>query len=390
MPRAARVGDEISHTSAFQGLVVGAVAGAVAGALIGVAVIATAGTAVVAIGAAACTGASLGGVIGELIGAERQTPAGAILTGASSVMIGGSPAARAVADVMGCSEHASAPIAQGSATVIIEGFPAARAGDRGICGAIISGGCGAVIIGGGETSTYLEVRSEVPWQAEATLLLLGLIGPGGLMRLAGMGWAAISARLAAGMVTGYAGSMGGQWLGGELFGQGSMGQKLSALGGGFLGAAIPGMGLVNRLSIATRLRRSAEMIRSFYLKKPYPKSNVAVAEVYMSDGSVFGTSSTSKAAGLAPKPLPRSKGGEFEPTRDPVVGRVMDTDAEYKVLSAVANTLDEMSAGGGPQVTRVYLFSERAPCSSCWGVIKQFEKKYGVKVDVLYNLNYPP
>ena len=69
MPAAARVGDPITHTSAFENLVEGALLGAALGAIL----VASGGTAApLMIAAAAAGGASLSGTIGKLWG---QVPA---------------------------------------------------------------------------------------------------------------------------------------------------------------------------------------------------------------------------------------------------------------------------------------------------------------------------
>jgi uncharacterized Zn-binding protein involved in type VI secretion len=65
--------------------------------------------------------------------------------GATTVLIGGSPAAR-VGDMATCVGPPDV-IATGSNTVIIEGKPAARQGDMTAHGGTISQGCPTVIIG---------------------------------------------------------------------------------------------------------------------------------------------------------------------------------------------------------------------------------------------------
>lgn len=121
------------------------------------------------------------------------------------------------------------------------------------------------------------------------------------------------------------------------------------------------------MNLVERLRLEANLIREQYLKKPFPKGNVAIIEVYLSDGTSFGIGATSRAKSPLPKPKARSEGGQFEPIVDPYSGHIMDTDAEYKVLSAIADTLemfyDREVAG------QLYLYTERKPCESCDGVI---------------------
>src|SRR4029079_4065962 len=66
--------------------------------------------------------------------------------GASTVLIGGLPAAR----VNGTAVSAGPPdvIVNGSLTVLIEGLPAARAGDATAHGGTIVSGCASVLLGG--------------------------------------------------------------------------------------------------------------------------------------------------------------------------------------------------------------------------------------------------
>ena len=57
-----------------------------------------------------------------------------------------------------------------------------------------------------------------------------------------------------------------------------------------------------------------------------------------------------------------------------------DVDTEYKIIEDLAARLPETSAAG-----RMRLFTELAPCASCWGVMKQFLATYtNVQLQVLY------
>jgi uncharacterized Zn-binding protein involved in type VI secretion len=66
--------------------------------------------------------------------------------GASTVLIGGLPAAR-VTDIAVCVGPPDA-IVSGSVTVLIEGLPAARVGDATAHGGTIASGCASVLLGG--------------------------------------------------------------------------------------------------------------------------------------------------------------------------------------------------------------------------------------------------
>ncbi|OKH45082.1 hypothetical protein NIES2101_27340 [Calothrix sp. HK-06] len=91
------------------------------------------------------------------------------------------------------------------------------------------------------------------------------------------------------------------------------------------------------------LRTGAALIWERYLGKPVGKSNVAIAELYLEGDVSFCAGATSKGGSKSPIPkIPKSKsvGGQFEPAIDSRTQRVMDTDAEYKVISEIANTLE--------------------------------------------------
>lgn len=131
------------------------------------------------------------------------------------------------------------------------------------------------------------------------------------------------------------------------------------------------------------------MIREIYLKKRFPKGNVAVIEVHLANNISFGTGATSRAKSPTPKPKSKSEGGQFEPIIDSYSNRVMDTDAEYKALSMIADTLDlfdESELRG-----KLYLYTERKPCESCTYILQQFKHKYpNIEIaTVLWDYPYP-
>ncbi|WP_016950113.1 deaminase domain-containing protein [Anabaena sp. PCC 7108] len=138
----------------------------------------------------------------------------------------------------------------------------------------------------------------------------------------------------------------------------------------------------------------AANIRQIYLNKPFPKGNIAIIEVRLEDGKAFGMGATSRANSPAPKPEPKSKGGQFEPTVDSHSRRTtpMDTDAEYKVLSAIAETLEFIYNKDNNRVRgQLYLYTERKPCESCQRVINQFEQKFPeVTINISWTYPYPP
>ncbi len=138
------------------------------------------------------------------------------------------------------------------------------------------------------------------------------------------------------------------------------------------------------------LQARAGDIRSKYLKRPIGTSNVAIADVYLSNNIAFCVEATSKGGSKSPipRPLPKSEGGQFEPSVDSRTGRLMDTDAEYKVFSAIADTL-ELSYDRGVK-GNLYLYSELQPCESCNNVLKQFKEKFpNINIDVFWDYPYP-
>lgn len=139
-----------------------------------------------------------------------------------------------------------------------------------------------------------------------------------------------------------------------------------------------------------RLRSVARQARIDYLNnKPAGKGNVAVLEYR----SYFGKEShlidaTSRAKGSAPLPLRRSAGGHFEPSVDPVSGRVMDTDAEYKAISELARRLS--CAVAERSIGAAYLFTEMQPCHSCANVFEQFQEAFPfVNLAIEFDYRYP-
>ncbi len=122
------------------------------------------------------------------------------------------------------------------------------------------------------------------------------------------------------------------------------------------------------------LRSDANIIREKYLKKPFPKGNVAILEIHLTNNISFCVGATSRAKSPTMKPKSKSERGQFEPIIDSYSNRIMDTDAEYKALSAIADTLDLLAED--KLRGKLYLYSERKPCESCNYVLQQFKNKY--------------
>ncbi|MGA9380442.1 MAG: deaminase domain-containing protein [Phormidium sp.] len=134
------------------------------------------------------------------------------------------------------------------------------------------------------------------------------------------------------------------------------------------------------------------MIREQYLRKPIGKGNVAIAELYLVGNIAFCAGATSRGGRKSPIPdipKPKFEGGQFEPATDSRTQRLMDTDAEYKVLSEIAATLEmfyDLQIEGN-----LYLYTEFQPCESCNSVLRQFEEKFPhIKIKLFWDYPYPP
>ena len=177
MFEAARFGDEISHTGALGGFLLGAALGI---ALVATVAIATftcgLGVALLA-GLAAGLGGSLLTAAGEALGSLFSSPSGTITTASPNVFINSRKAARVEKSIGACDKHPGpVQIAEGSTNVFINGVAAARKGDKLTCGATISGGSNNVFIGGG-TYRYLPVDDEVPeWLRTTVDVLMAIAG----------------------------------------------------------------------------------------------------------------------------------------------------------------------------------------------------------------------
>ncbi|VVO63721.1 putative deoxyribonuclease RhsA [Pseudomonas fluorescens] len=176
MFEAARWGDEIEHTSALGGFLIGAVIG-LAIATAAAFTICTAGLGGILLSIAAGVGASFIPAIGESMGAARSSPAGGIkLEGCSAdVFINNRNAAHATLSQGACDKHpAPVLVAEGSSNVFINNVAAARKGDKLTCGAKISSGSNNVFIGGG-TERYLDVDEEIPGWLRVTVDVLMIV-----------------------------------------------------------------------------------------------------------------------------------------------------------------------------------------------------------------------
>ena len=236
MAQAARLADPIGHSPTMNWLVRGAIIGAAIG-LGAVAIVGTGGLAAVAVvGGLAAGGAGIGEMLSTMSDVAKEVTGAIVGPGSFNVFTNGRPAARAHIDMAMCAKHPPAPlpIATGSSSVFINGQPAARVDDTIGCSAVITSGSGTVYIGGGKEQTdAISPENLVPPLVHAAIFV---VGAGAAVVLAGPVVAV------AGLALGTAGGMAGDWAGGKIFGEGSDGQKWSALGGGLVGGLLGGKG----------------------------------------------------------------------------------------------------------------------------------------------------
>ncbi|KYF69767.1 PAAR domain-containing protein [Sorangium cellulosum] len=241
---AARLGDSIAHSSAWSGLLTGAVVGVAMAATV-VAVVGTGGVAAVFIGAgiaAAGAGGGLAGAyIGELIPGDVK---GTVATGSPDTFFGREhrSAVRAGLDIVACADHGVVRVAQGSATTFVNGKPLARSSEKTECGAILREGIATVIIGGDTAlAPGMAVADEVPPWVKTTLTVVmwggAIVATGGAA--AAVGWGAALAgfggSVAGGAGLGWAGGKVGRHYGGEL------GARIGEVIGGTVGSVAGGM-----------------------------------------------------------------------------------------------------------------------------------------------------
>ncbi|WP_422375682.1 RHS repeat-associated core domain-containing protein [Roseibium sp.] len=253
---AARLMDQISHTSALSGFLGGALLGLAAGVAIVAVTVATGGAALAVVAAAGAAAATTGGgaLVGAALGATFSSPCGTIAPTCSlNVLVNNRPAARAIIDGALCSMHAPGPpkpIATGVERILINTFPAARKDEKITCGAFISSGSKNVKYGGA-SGQFLAVASEVPAWMLTTAKVLAIGGTivavgagaaaayvaGGTCALLGFGAETVGA-FAFGFAGGEVGGYIGEAIGGE---RGRIiGQTLGSFVGGIFGAKLGG------------------------------------------------------------------------------------------------------------------------------------------------------
>ncbi|AVB18210.1 MULTISPECIES: RHS repeat-associated core domain-containing protein [Pseudomonas syringae group] len=177
MFEAARLMDEIDHTSAMTGFVLGAIVGIAAVAYVSLTFV-TCGLGGILLGLAVGLAGNAIASLGESIGAAFSSAAGQIESGSPNVFINGRAAAFAIDSTAVCEKHSPiVKVAEGSSNVFINGKPAARKGDKLTCGAKIGTGSNNVFIGGG-THRYLAVDDEVSATARYVVDILLVVAGG--------------------------------------------------------------------------------------------------------------------------------------------------------------------------------------------------------------------
>ncbi len=180
MFEAARFGDQISHTGALGGFLLGAALGIALVATVAIATFTCGFGVALLAGLAAGIGGSLLTAAGEALGSMFSSPTGTITTASPNVFINSRKAARVEKSIGACDKYPGpVQIAEGSTNVFINSVAAARKGDKLTCGASISSGSDNVIIGGG-TYRYLPVDDEIPeWLRTTVDVLMAVAGAAG-------------------------------------------------------------------------------------------------------------------------------------------------------------------------------------------------------------------
>ncbi|KQV56779.1 MULTISPECIES: GH-E family nuclease [unclassified Caulobacter] len=245
---AARLGDDVAHSQAGLGMLLGVLGGVVAGAVLVGATIATGGAALAVVaavgGAAGLT--SFGGLAGMNIGAAMMgPPTGKFVVGSPNVLINSRPATLTFVSMAVCIKEAGVPIplATGSSTVFINIGMAGREGEKLGCSAVSVKMTSPNVLIGGESAQdpRVEIKPEVPQWAVTALQVLGVAGA-----ILALPFAIATVGVAAtigGAVLGYYGGKYGGEAGralGEALGMSEAGKRAMEAGGQFLGGMIGG------------------------------------------------------------------------------------------------------------------------------------------------------
>ncbi|MGH1558816.1 PAAR domain-containing protein [Caulobacter segnis] len=245
---AARLGDDVAHSQAGLGMLLGVLGGVVAGAVLVGATVATGGAALAVVaavgGAAGLT--SFGGLAGMNIGAAMMgPPTGKFVVGSPNVLVNNRPATMTFISMAVCAKEAGVPIplATGSSTVFINECMAGREGEKLGCSAVSVKMTSPDVFIGGESAQdpRVDIKPEVPEWAVTALQVLGVAGA-----VLALPFAIATVGVAAtigGAVLGYYGAQYGGQAGralGEALGMSEAGKRAMEAGGQFFGGMIGG------------------------------------------------------------------------------------------------------------------------------------------------------
>lgn len=242
---AARVGDEIAHSNAGTGMLLGVLAGAAVGAVLVAATVATGGLALVAAAGAAAGMVSAGGLGGMYIGeASMGPPCGRFTNGSPNVFINGKAALFTAGSFASCDKDSGRiPLATGSSSVFINTGMAGREGEKVGCSAVsVAKVSPNVFIGGDSTQDpRVEIQPEVPAWAVTGLQILGVAGA-----IAALPYSIVALGVAGTIGAGVLGAGGAIGLSaaarpiGEAMGLSEVGIRTLETSAGFLGGMLGG------------------------------------------------------------------------------------------------------------------------------------------------------
>lgn len=240
---AARVDDDIAHSNAGTGMLLGVLAGAAVGAVLIAATVATGGLVLVAAAGAAAGMVSAGGLGGMYIGEASMGPAcGRFVTGSPTVFINGKPALFTAGSFASCSKDSGAiPLATGSSTVFINTGMAGREGEKIGCSAVSIPRVSPNVFIGGESAQDPRVvlQPEVPPWAVTTLKVLGVAGA-----IATLPYSIVALGVAGTIGAGALGAAGAMGMAaaarpiGQALGMSEAGIRSLEVAGGFLGGMV--------------------------------------------------------------------------------------------------------------------------------------------------------
>ncbi len=271
---AARVGDDIAHSNAGTGMLMGVLAGAAVGAVLIAATVATGGLALVAAAGAAAGMVSAGGLGGMYIGEASMGPAcGKFVTGSPNVFINGRPALFTAGSFASCSKDSGAiPLATGSSTVLINTGMAGREGEKVGCSAVSVAQVSPNVFIGGDSvqDPRVAIQPEVPGWAVTTLQVLGVAGAIAALpySIAMLGVAGTIGTSVAGAAGSIALALGSRAIG-DALGLSESTIRSAEVVGGFVGGMLGGSRAIQQI----RSQRLA-LAQDFYAQQGWPQARI--------------------------------------------------------------------------------------------------------------------